>query len=162
LAIEDFSTSLKDFVQVKWPNDIMINNKKTAGILCEAENGNVHIGIGINVAQKEFPSHLCKKATSIAAAASTQIMDEDRFILLEKILMQLFNELHVINKSNWKVRLEKRLYKKDEQVIFIEGQAGSKKEIAGCLLGITDSGELLIKPKGESSARSFITGELIL
>ncbi|MCL2758586.1 MAG: biotin--[acetyl-CoA-carboxylase] ligase, partial [Treponema sp.] len=49
LAIEDFASSLKESVKVKWPNDIMIGNKKAVGILCEADGKNVHIGVGINV-----------------------------------------------------------------------------------------------------------------
>jgi hypothetical protein len=43
----------------------------------------------------------------------------------------------------------------------MEGAAGSNTTIEGRLAGIGDSGELLIIPTGESSPRSFITGELV-
>jgi BirA family biotin operon repressor/biotin-[acetyl-CoA-carboxylase] ligase len=168
LAIEDFAPSLQGSCLVKWPNDILIKSvrgegyKKAVGILCEAEEGNVHLGIGINAAQKEFPSHLREKAVSIALAAGRDISQEERFALLEKILSRLYGELDAAdNVNNWKPRLEQKLYKKDEHVLFIEGAAGSGKEVKGVLAGITNSGELLITPDGEKKARPFITGELV-
>jgi len=165
LAIEDFAPSLQGSCLVKWPNDIMIKPirgkgyKKAVGILCEADGGNIHLGIGINAAQKEFPSHLMDKAISIALAADIDISQNERYVLLEKILSRLYDELGAAN--NWKYRLEQKLYKKDEQVLFIEGAAGSGKEVKGRLTGITNIGELLIIPNGEERARSFITGELV-
>jgi BirA family biotin operon repressor/biotin-[acetyl-CoA-carboxylase] ligase len=162
LAIEDFAPSLLGAVMVKWPNDIITGSKKIAGILCEADGGNVYIGIGINVAQKEFPPALKEKAGSIAAAAGRDIASAERFILLEKILARLYNELETSDGETWKSRLEERLYKKGGQVAFIEGAADSGKKVTGCLCGIGDGGELLIVPDGETQARSFITGELIL
>jgi BirA family biotin operon repressor/biotin-[acetyl-CoA-carboxylase] ligase len=162
LAIEDFAPGLKGAVMVKWPNDIMIGCKKNAGILCEASGGNVHIGIGINAAQKEFPGYLREKATSIALASGADIAPDERFYLLEKTLARLYDELNAPqNITNWKTRLEQRLYKKGGQVVFVEGEAGSGKEVRGILAGIGESGELLITPDGEAQARAFITGELL-
>jgi BirA family biotin operon repressor/biotin-[acetyl-CoA-carboxylase] ligase len=161
LAVEDFAPSLRGLVMVKWPNDILIGEKKAVGILCEADGGNVHAGIGINVAQKEFPPHLREKATSIALAAGMNIAPDDRFLLLEKILICLFNELEDAKAGeSWKNRLEQRLYKNGEQVTFIEGAAGSGMEVKGRLAGIGESGELLITPEGETQSRAFVTGEL--
>jgi len=164
LAIEDFAPRLKGLCLVKWPNDILIKSprgegyKKAVGILCEADGGNVHLGIGINTAQKEFPSHLREKAVSIALAAERDISQDERYALLETVLSSLFNELSAAN--NWKQRLEQKLYKKNEQVLFIEGAAGSGKEVRGVLTGITDIGELLIVPDGETKPCRFVTGEL--
>lgn len=158
-AIEDFAPALKGSVFVKWPNDIMIGSKKTAGILCEADYSagfEVHLGIGINMIQKEFPAHLQKKATSLALAAGEI---GGRFALLEKILAHLYNEL---NATDWKTRLEKRLYKKDESVLFIEGAADSGREVRGRLAGIGEGGELLILPDGDGDVLSFVSGELVL
>ncbi|WP_101773629.1 biotin--[acetyl-CoA-carboxylase] ligase [Peptostreptococcus faecalis] len=58
--------------QIKWPNDIVLNNKKICGILTEmsAEIENIShiiVGIGINISNKTFPSDLINKATSILA-----------------------------------------------------------------------------------------------
>ena len=168
LAIEDFVPSLKNAVMIKWPNDIIINSKKTAGILCEADgSGNVYLGIGINFTQKEFPAHLSEKATSIAITANRDIMFNERFILLEKILTCFYDELQTC--SNVLIsRIEQKLFKKGELVIFIEGAADSGKTVKGRLAGITEGGELLIETACETQAPSvqhtklcsFITGEL--
>lgn len=167
LAVEWAALSLKDKVKLKWPNDIIINNKKICGILCESDGGNVHAGIGINVKQKEFAPNLQNKATSIILEAENEdkeICAADNFclFLLEKILICLYAELETSQDNNWKRRIEQRLYKKDEQVIFKEGAADdSGKTIKGRLYGISDSGELLIIPNGESEAVSCVTGELV-
>ena len=156
-AIEDYFPSLQGFVFVKWPNDIFIGDKKTAGILCEAVGCTIHLGIGINVLQKILPFHLQEKATSIALAAGNYQID--RFSLLEKILDWLFKELEISAFLDWKYRLEERLYKKGEVVTFIEGAADSCNEIKGYLSGIGKGGELLIVMEGESMPKEFICGE---
>jgi len=55
--------------QLKWPNDVWIEERKVAGILVEArpEEGWAVIGVGINVAipQDEFPAELRETATSL-------------------------------------------------------------------------------------------------
>ena len=161
IAIEKFAPVLQGSVMVKWPNDIMINNKKAAGILCEAVSTNVFVGIGVNVCQHDFPPVLQNKTTSIALAANTHTNPDQRFSLLEKILAELFIELETKN-SNWKYRLEQRLYQKNQQVVFIEGAAGCGNTVKGTLVGVAEGGELLIIPDGESITRSFIAGELVL
>ncbi len=73
--------------RVRWPNDLLLNGKKLAGILTEAKNGlpaapnlgqtsaaqagSVVIGIGINVTTK--PSDLPETATSLAAAGGKSL-----------------------------------------------------------------------------------------
>jgi BirA family transcriptional regulator, biotin operon repressor / biotin---[acetyl-CoA-carboxylase] ligase len=37
--------------QIKWPNDVMMNRRKVAGVLAEARDGAVILGFGINVNQ---------------------------------------------------------------------------------------------------------------
>lgn len=49
-------------VQVKWPNDIMVNDKKIAGISMERTAGGVCIGMGVNVFKPTNPSELLADA----------------------------------------------------------------------------------------------------
>jgi BirA family biotin operon repressor/biotin-[acetyl-CoA-carboxylase] ligase len=162
LAVEDLAPPLAGTVQVKWPNDIMIGGKKIAGILTEGDGMRVFIGIGVNVAQTEFPAELQAKAGSIALALGAALPAESRFDLLEKILARLYAELAVSENGSapWRERLAERLYRRGEQVCFIEGAADSGKEVRGRLAGIGDGGELLIVPDGETEERAFVTGEL--
>ena len=55
---------------IKWPNDILLKNKKICGILTEMSAANnqinyVVVGIGVNVHNRTFPEELQHKATSI-------------------------------------------------------------------------------------------------
>jgi BirA family transcriptional regulator, biotin operon repressor / biotin---[acetyl-CoA-carboxylase] ligase len=57
-------------VDIRWPNDLLVNGKKVAGILTEmsAELGRLHavvLGIGINVNHSEMPAELKSIATSL-------------------------------------------------------------------------------------------------
>jgi BirA family transcriptional regulator, biotin operon repressor / biotin---[acetyl-CoA-carboxylase] ligase len=55
--------------QVKWPNDVWIDERKVAGVLAEArpDEGWAVIGVGLNVAiaQEDFPAELRETATSL-------------------------------------------------------------------------------------------------
>lgn len=56
-------------VRLKWPNDLMIDDRKTGGILTEADGkGGLVVGVGVNVRQREFPEEIRGTATSLAAA----------------------------------------------------------------------------------------------
>ena len=50
---------------LRWPNDILINGKKAAGILTQLTESAAIAGIGINVNQKLFPPELAQEATSL-------------------------------------------------------------------------------------------------
>lgn len=60
--------------RVKWPNDVLVDGRKVAGILVEsavqgARVEHVIVGCGINVHTREFPEELSELATSLAIAA---------------------------------------------------------------------------------------------
>lgn len=57
-------------VQIKWPNDIVIDGKKVCGILTEMSTqidyiNHIVVGIGINVHNEQFPEELSDRATSL-------------------------------------------------------------------------------------------------
>jgi BirA family biotin operon repressor/biotin-[acetyl-CoA-carboxylase] ligase len=192
LAIEDFAPALKGLVQVKWPNDVMIGPrkagpaKKVSGILTEGDGETVYIGIGVNVAQTDFPETLRRKATSIALAlqdaadpASTaapcaalpkpspelpaqalagELPADARFRLLEAFLGRFHRELG--GGDDWRERLDARLYMRDRRVRFIVGGVDSGQAVEGLLRGIGPGGEILIQPENAAEARAFLTGEL--
>jgi BirA family biotin operon repressor/biotin-[acetyl-CoA-carboxylase] ligase len=71
VAVQDAvreTTSLA--ADIRWPNDLLINGRKFAGILTEmsSEGSKVHhavIGIGVNVNQRSFPPEISDAATSL-------------------------------------------------------------------------------------------------
>lgn len=50
---------------LKWPNDVLLGDRKVAGILAEASEGVVILGIGLNVGRVEFPENIASTATSL-------------------------------------------------------------------------------------------------
>ena len=50
---------------IRWPNDVLLNGKKCAGVLAQLEGDTIIAGIGINVSQAEFPADLETPATSL-------------------------------------------------------------------------------------------------
>jgi BirA family biotin operon repressor/biotin-[acetyl-CoA-carboxylase] ligase len=162
LAIEDFAPVLSGAVLVKWPNDIMIDSRKIAGILTEADGKTVHIGIGVNVAQTAFSGDISAKAGSILLAMRARTFSDPapgRAVLLERILARLHEELNS-GGGSWRDSLEERLYMKDRLVRFAPGGADSGRIVEGVLSGIGAGGELLIIPEGKTAPEAYVTGEL--
>lgn len=59
--------------RIKWPNDVLLNERKACGILVEARKPSARggqptaiVGIGLNVNTEEFPPEIAQTATSIA------------------------------------------------------------------------------------------------
>lgn len=50
---------------LKWPNDVLIGDRKVAGILAEAAGDVVILGIGVNVGRTEFPADIASTAASL-------------------------------------------------------------------------------------------------
>ena len=75
-------------VEVKFPNDVLVGGRKVAGILAEAREGLVVLGIGVNVNQRsdELPAATHLPPTSLRLAAGREL---DRATLLVEILARL-------------------------------------------------------------------------
>jgi BirA family biotin operon repressor/biotin-[acetyl-CoA-carboxylase] ligase len=93
----------KNHAKIKWPNDIILNDKKVAGILLESKNYNSHttyiLGIGVNCHQKKisFPPELQLIATSIDIEAQTIC---DRNPLAKRLLYSIDYWLKTAEKNS--------------------------------------------------------------
>jgi len=91
---------------IKWPNDIILNGKKVAGILLESEidnKGNTYIiGIGINCHQKKdsLPAELQSTATSVDMESRSVV---DRVSLAKRLLASIDHWLEVAEKNSKEV-----------------------------------------------------------
>jgi BirA family biotin operon repressor/biotin-[acetyl-CoA-carboxylase] ligase len=79
-------------VDLRWPNDLLIESRKTGGILVEAqtESGRATaavIGIGINLHQQHFSAGLATKPTSLD-------LETGRFTSRQQLLIALLQSLH--------------------------------------------------------------------
>ena len=73
-AIEEVSGVSCD---LRWPNDVLIGDRKCAGILTELHGSAVVAGIGVNVNQSEFPPDVRELATSLRIANGREQSRED-------------------------------------------------------------------------------------
>ncbi|HET6307935.1 MAG TPA: biotin--[acetyl-CoA-carboxylase] ligase [Rhodopila sp.] len=69
---------------LKWPNDVLVNGGKIAGILLEqADADAIILGIGLNVL--EAPSNLALKTTTVVASGGIASVDSARDIVLQQL-----------------------------------------------------------------------------
>lgn len=143
---------------VKWPNDIILNDKKVCGILIENHRSNqiMHsiIGIGINVNQTDF-NHL-PKASSLKNITDTQYDIEA--ILTD--LVELFQkEYHILEQKKFDLIHEtylNNLFRKDKISQFkLDGE-----EVDGIIRDVNEAGNLVIEI--DHQAREFKHKEIEL
>ncbi|MSY94048.1 MAG: biotin--[acetyl-CoA-carboxylase] ligase [Actinobacteria bacterium] len=84
LSISEALVGLNNKVNlsIKWPNDILINEKKIAGLLCQADNDGVIVGVGLNV-------DMSKDELPVVTASSLYLenfLQLDRNEILKRIL----------------------------------------------------------------------------
>jgi len=144
-------------LRLKWPNDLMLGDRKASGILCEAGRLGVLAGIGVNCARRAFPEELREKATSLEAELGRPV---DRWALLELILGEIRIALGC---SEWRTGLEPLLWRRGEEVAFAPGAAAEEgietEPIRARLAGVDGTGALELELPG-GRIESFLSGEL--
>jgi BirA family biotin operon repressor/biotin-[acetyl-CoA-carboxylase] ligase len=78
LATAEAITRVTDLQpDLRWPNDIMLGEKKTAGILVQLVDSVAIAGIGVNVNHSAFPPEIAHEATSLRLASGRPQSRED-------------------------------------------------------------------------------------
>jgi BirA family transcriptional regulator, biotin operon repressor / biotin---[acetyl-CoA-carboxylase] ligase len=85
---ETVEEALQLSAQIKWPNDVMVDRRKVAGVLAEARDGVVVLGMGLNVNQTraELPEGARVPAASLRTVDG---VERDRAPLLAELLVRL-------------------------------------------------------------------------
>lgn len=148
-------------VTIKWPNDIYINDKKTAGILIQNslsgnQLANSVVGIGLNVNQTVFPAELTR-ATSLAASSSLGPFD------LEAVAEILFGELEqqylALRAGNALLETQylAQLYRFGVTARYRRVADG--RELQATITGISETGRLVLE--SDHGVESFDIKEII-
>lgn len=136
-------------VDCKWPNDLLVNGKKFAGILIEGsfkQNTveSVIVGIGINVNQQSFPPDLQNKATSLRLETNKKI---DRRALLSETLASLEELYKTINSNEIQSIIALWLSRSTmiNKPISVSQQGNV---ISGIVKGLSKEGALVLQSNG--------------
>jgi BirA family biotin operon repressor/biotin-[acetyl-CoA-carboxylase] ligase len=156
LGVHDVVKNYSEGTRVKWPNDIMIGDKKTGGILIENQLTGDRlsrsvIGIGLNVNQQQFAS----------ATASSVSLQSGKHIDLVKMfdeLMQSIEWRYLELKRGGVEKLDAdylgAMYRIDEVSRFVIADS----ETEGIIRGVDDHGKLVVEI--DEAVRSFDLKEI--
>jgi BirA family biotin operon repressor/biotin-[acetyl-CoA-carboxylase] ligase len=146
---------------IKWPNDILINNKKFGGILTEIEAepdrvNFVFLGIGLNV-NNDAPE-LLKGAISLKAAGGGQ-KKFSRIELLQEVLRRIEDNYIVFKKSGSSAVLDKwkKLNITLGEIVKI---FSSKDHVQGLAMDIDSDGGLLVR-RDSGQIQKFMSGDVV-
>ncbi len=149
-------------VDIKWPNDVLVNERKISGILVEgASSGlNVHrviVGIGVNLNHRTFPSELSLTATSfLIETGIAVVVDDFRDQLLDRIAVwyEIWRrkEAGVII-ERWQ---ELSSYATGKRVTVTLDE----NRIEGETVGLTETGALRVMT-GNGELKTILAGEVV-
>ena len=140
--------------QIKWPNDVMLNRRKLAGILSELSDGVVVTGIGLNVNQTrdELPLNATTEPTSLRASTGTTY---DRAELLGSLLLRL-ERMYDVWRNGGLADLYSELGPRD----FLRGRRVTVDGEAATAVMILRDGRLELET-GNHETRTIESGEVL-
>lgn len=134
-------------IQIKWPNDLIINGKKMVGILTEMSAqidyiNHVTVGVGINVNITNFPEEISQTATSLCLECGHAVR---RAPIIAAVMDRLEENYETFLKTEDLTGLMERyssmLVNRGRDVRII----GEKETYTARALGITPTGELIVR-----------------
>lgn len=161
LAIEKITTKQP---QIKWVNDIYLNETKICGILTEAisdfESGKVEtliVGIGVNVKEPSagFPDELTTIAGSLLSSAETEHFD--RNLLVAEITNHFYEIYQTIEDRSFLDEYKKRCFVIGKKITFKE----RKQEFEAIPIDIDSQGGLVIQ-MADGHQRTLSYGEIVM
>ena len=163
LAVRDAVASAAPGVdaRLKWPNDVLVDGRKIAGILVEAVTVGarveaVIVGVGINVHTRDFPAELAERATSLALVGRGAAAVE-RAVVLADVLERVDRDVHVVVARGLGL-LRARLDAGDGlRGRRVRNDGGDEGEAGG----IDDDGRLVVR-RGDGVTARWSAGEVHL
>jgi BirA family transcriptional regulator, biotin operon repressor / biotin---[acetyl-CoA-carboxylase] ligase len=148
---------------IKWPNDILIKDRKLAGILIEASCSGagldyvvLGIGVNLNFAPEAMPAAISGRATSLLAVREQEVNREEFLRRLIQDLDRCYGILQDQGFGALAPRWETRFLSKGKKV---------QVELGDCVLhgtpvGIDSDGALILRTEDDNLQR-IIAGDVI-
>ena len=137
-----------NLINLKWPNDILVDEKKICGILLESSDNFIIVGIGLNILK--IPVLETKWATTKLNDHLKGSINIKNIGL--KILNKVFNNYHSWEKFGFvffKEDINKKMFMINKNIVL---NVNSKSNpLDGVFLGIGDSGGIKVKTNSEIS-----------
>jgi len=137
--------------QIKWPNDLLVEGRKIAGVLVEAhwlgsQLDGVVIGIGVNILKRLVPPAETLLFPAASLEECLQSMLPDRLAILRSLVVKLLAWLPHIDTVEFLSAWETRLAWRGErvQVIRMADDSESGPIVQGHLTGLDASGRLIL------------------
>jgi len=141
---------------IKWPNDILVNGKKAAGLLNEmsAEVDRVNfivlgIGVNLNMRADQFPGDLRHPATSLFLETG-EAVNRLSFV---RTLIETLDELYDRYLRDGYAPVREEWLERSGMVGLRVAVDGPTERLEGVVVGIDDSGALLVDQPGGPVAR---------
>jgi len=146
--------------EIKWPNDVVIDGQKVAGVLAEATDDGrertVIVGVGVNVNVSAEELRDLPNAGSLALAAGHQVHRGELLVLmLERFDTWLKRPAHDLQDGLWRA-WNGRLWGRD-QLIRVQD---AETTLTGTVLGGDPDGTLVIRTT-DGTTRRIVAGELL-
>ena len=162
--VEAVGSFLPRPASIKWPNDILVDGKKLAGILteaaCDAERiAYVVLGIGLNVNYQvdAMPDELRQRTTSIAALTGKNVSREAVLARLIQHLDRCYGELEESGFESLRSRWQAYFAWRGRRV---QAEVGDQKVI-GMAQGIDGEGALIVEDE-QGRRRRIVAGDVLL
>jgi len=162
-AAEAVKKFCPDGLMIKWPNDILINGKKAAGILTtmDTSGDSVHyvivgIGINVNAGPESFPGDLRDIATSLFMETGMPVRRE---ILVREFLESFECFYRILLEGDFRVIRE--IWKEQSNIMGKEVTAEVRDcTVSGKAVDLDDEGFLLVRDAAGGLHR-IISGDII-
>ncbi len=149
--------------KIKWPNDILLNDRKVCGILVETQSISdrlrfVILGIGINL-NMEIPDYLRNKAISIKGITNKEVNRSEFSRILIKMVEKWYNIF--LNRGDEVIIQEWKRYSTMREGGLIRVLSLGGGVIEGYYLGLDRDGALLLRDR-EGGIRRIMEGDVTL
>lgn len=148
ILVRDFIANLtKTEVKIKWPNDLILKNKKICGMLFEKSKNYFVVGIGINILQENFKN--LPKAGSILSQTGLSF---ELKAFTESLHQYLFE--HLVQKeipNNILELYHLHLYRKNEVSVFEKNEVRQN----GIIKNVDETGHIWIDLENEGLQKFF-------